>query len=139
MTGRQRGFTLVEILVAMVVLAVAAVSLLQSFAGGLRATDSARQRTYAMLLAQSKLAVVGIELALEAGASEGRFDDRFAWRVVISPAGDGAPAEDAGAIATAVEVMNVTVTVSWPALDPSGSVQLTSARLGRREPDAAIR
>lgn len=139
MTGREKGFTLVEILVAMVVLAVAAVSLLQSFSGGLRASDSARQRGYAMLLAQSKMAAIGSELPLEPGSSTGRFDDRFAWTVEVSPDGDAAPEEDAGAAAPPVTVMNVTVTVSWPPGNPAGSLQLTSSRLQRSRQGAVIR
>ena len=139
MTGREKGFTLVEILVAMVVLAVAAVSLLQSFSGGLRAADSARQRAYAMLLAQSKMAAVGIELPLDPGASDGRFDDRFAWTVTISPAGGAGAEEDTDASAQALKVMNVTVTVSWPPGSASGSLQLTSSRLQQRRPGAALR
>lgn len=135
----QDGFTLVEILVAMMVLAVAAVSLLQSFAGGLKASDGARQRGYALLLAQSKMATVGVELPLEPGTTDGRFDDRFAWTVTISGDGDGASERSEGAAVPSLEVMNVTVAVSWPAADPSGSLQLTSSRLKQNRQGTARR
>lgn len=131
---RNRGFTLVEILVALVVLSIAAVSLLQSFAGGLRASDSARQQSYAMLLAQSKMAVVGVELPLTPGTVDGRFDERFTWQVTIAPdalSPDAEPelAGGTGGGGSPGEVMNVTVTVSWPAGNPRSSINLTSARL----------
>lgn len=124
MTKAEKAFTLVEILVALVVLAVAAVPLLQSFAGGLRASDGARQQSYAMLLAQSKMAAVGTELPLEPGAIEGRFDNRFAWEVIIAAEADAASQDAPG-----TEVMSVTVTVSWPSENRRNSIELTSARL----------
>ncbi len=124
MTKASKAFTLVEILVALVVLAVASVPLLQSFAGGLRASDRARQQAYAMLLAQSKLAAVGTELLLDPGVIEGRFDGRFTWQVAIA-----ADPEPATQQAPGAEVMSVTVTVGWLSGNRRRSLELTSARL----------
>lgn len=129
MKGGNKGFTLVEVLVALVVLSITAVSLLQTFTGGLRASDSARQRSYAMLLAQSKMAAVGIELPLAPGSLFGRFDDRFAWEVTVVPDTDTAPAGDTGDSGSENNVMKVTVVVSWPPGTRQNSIRLTSARL----------
>lgn len=136
MTSGDKGFTLVEVLVALVVLAVTAVALLQSFAGGLRASDGARQRAHAMLLAQSTLATVGVELALAPGIVNGRFDDRFAWQVAIAPEEEGGGGSDDG---SAIKAMAVTVTISWPPGAPRGSIQLRSTRLARSGRTGAAR
>jgi general secretion pathway protein I len=128
MFRRDPAFTLIEVLVALFVTAITAVSLLDTFAGGLRAGDSSRQRTYAMLLAQSKLATVGSEIPLVPGESRGRFDDRFGWQVVIDASGSR---EDGDGARGDVEVMEVTVRVSWPPGDNDAFVVLTSARTAR--------
>jgi prepilin-type N-terminal cleavage/methylation domain-containing protein len=51
----ERGFSLVEVLVAMTILAVALTSLAQLFAMSTRANASSRTTTYASLLAQQKM------------------------------------------------------------------------------------
>jgi general secretion pathway protein I len=54
--GRQDGFTLLEVLVALVVLATTVVAILQLFGGGLRLARTAGDHADAALLASAKLA-----------------------------------------------------------------------------------
>ncbi|MEP6656829.1 MAG: type II secretion system minor pseudopilin GspI [Betaproteobacteria bacterium] len=85
---RQGGFTLVEILVALAIVAVA-------LAAGMRAigeaTDSAtalKQRTLALWVAQNRLAMAQLALPWPAlGRDEGAADQagaRFVWRQSVS-------------------------------------------------------
>ncbi|MBK5299351.1 MAG: prepilin-type N-terminal cleavage/methylation domain-containing protein [Vicinamibacteria bacterium] len=53
--SNQAGFSLIEVLAAMVILSVALVSLAQLFAVSTRSNFSSRSNTYAALLAQQKL------------------------------------------------------------------------------------
>lgn len=125
MRARPPGFTLIEILVALIVLTVALGAFLQLFSTGMRATTAAEARTLAVLLAQSRLAALGIETPLEAGVFEGAYDQRFRWTAEI------APLEDAGASPddSDVAVYRVTVTVSWGEAPGGGSVTLETARV----------
>lgn len=81
----EAGFTLLELLVAFAILAVAMAGMLQAFGGGL---DSVR-RTQAVgeswSAARSLLERVGTELPVEAGQRSGTDGSGFAWTVAIRP------------------------------------------------------
>lgn len=82
-TGRQRGFTLLEALVAFAIMAVAFTALLQAFGTGLGGLDRAERQALAALQARSKLAEVGILIPLEVGRSEGELPEGGRWSVEI--------------------------------------------------------
>lgn len=79
------GFTLIEVLVALVVLATAVVAILQLFGGGLRLVRAAGDHTGAAVLARAKLAELPPG-ALEESAVEGvEGTYRWARRVALDP------------------------------------------------------
>jgi len=82
---RQQGFTLVEILVAFMVLVLVGGALLQLFQGGMRNLDSSRHYTQAALLARSKLTELSVAPHLAAGEQSGRFDDTYRWTLTLTP------------------------------------------------------
>ena len=113
----QRGFTLLEILAAFVIFALAFASVLQILSGSLRNTMRAADYTQAALWAQSKLDLVGIDPILEEGSDFGRFDDKYSWTLNIEPyllgeegeGGEaGTEAEDIG-----IDLFLVQLDVSW--------------------------
>ena len=81
----SRGFSLLEVLVAFVILALILSVLMQIFSGGLRNASRADEYQQAVLLGQSKLASVGIETPLEVSESNGEFDAVYRWHVSIRP------------------------------------------------------
>jgi general secretion pathway protein I len=84
------GFTLIEVVVAVLVLALSMSAILQLIAGGLGATRRAEIRATAALLAQSRLAAIGAGLPIAPGEAEDSFDNGYVWRETIEPidAGD---------------------------------------------------
>ena len=80
----RRGFTLIEIVVAMTILALALAALLQIFGADLRGVSVAEDRVIAMLLAKSKLAEVGPVLPVNATAWDGDYAGRFHWRIDVA-------------------------------------------------------
>lgn len=74
MTGSQRGFTLVEVLVAFTLLALFFGVLFQVFATGLTLTRSGESQSRAVLLAKSKLEEIGIDHGIGPGSHYGVFD-----------------------------------------------------------------
>ncbi|MEE8123112.1 MAG: prepilin-type N-terminal cleavage/methylation domain-containing protein [Alphaproteobacteria bacterium] len=125
--GRTRGFTLIEVVVAFAILALALGVLLHVFSTGLDNARVSEAYTMATLLAESKLAAVGIEEPLAEGETAGRFDDRFRWRVAVRPHGESPPDEDGS-----VRAYNVIVTVFWDKRDGERSVSLSTLRLAPR-------
>src|SRR5690606_5359139 len=78
---RARGFSLIEMVAAFLVFAIGMGVLMQVLAGSMRNTRQSSDYTMAALWAQSKLDVVGVGEPIEAGRSNGRFDDKFGWEL----------------------------------------------------------
>jgi len=88
----ESGFTLLEVIVAIVIAALCLSALAQVFATGMRSASMSSDYTRAMTLAQGLLATAGIEKTLNDGAESGTSPDgRLAWTLSVAPE----PTEDA--------------------------------------------
>ena len=121
---RAGGFTLLEVIIAFTILALALGTLLQAFTTGLRSLNAAEAYALAVMHAKSKLEEVGRVVPVAAGAESGDFEDGFRWEVAISPyeAPEGANWDQLD-----MAPYNVTVTVGW---DETREVTLNTLRLG---------
>jgi len=128
-TGDARGFTLIEVLVALVVLSTVAVAVLQLFGGGLRLLRTTGDHVGGTILAGAKLGEVRGG-PLEEGAEEGS-DGAYQWtrRVTLDRA--LSPLDPGSASATAVRVARVTVEVRW---GQNRRVELVTLRAWRGGP-----
>ena len=79
------GFTLLEVLVALAVLATGMAAAYETLGVGLRAAAAAERRRAAAAAAENMLAELGRTRPLQDGASEGELGDGQRWRLVISP------------------------------------------------------
>lgn len=79
----MRGFTLIEMIAAFLVFAIAIGLLMQVLAGAMRNARQSSDYTMAALWAQSKLDGVGVVERVEEGHTNGRFDDTFGWNLDI--------------------------------------------------------
>jgi general secretion pathway protein I len=126
---RQRGFTLLELLVAFVILALAVGVLMRSFGQGLRNAALTEEYTLATLHVESVLATLGVEEPLSEGELGGEFDDGYWWQASIRRYEDpDAPQLEAD---TGITPYQVTVRVYWgeESRDPH-SLSLETLRLG---------
>lgn len=123
----DRGFTLIEILIAFAIAAILLIPLLRSFATG--ATSSARSDAYteATLIAQSTLAGLGREIALVAGGGINRHEGPYHITVSVSQRGLSSPSKDAGPRLIPYAVV---VKVRWRAAGKNRSVTLQTLRFG---------
>ena len=117
MRGRRanQGFTLMEILVAFVVLATAVAILYQTFSTSIRNVDAISGYSEAIALAEAKLTAIGLEHAVAEGEESGQSDDqRFKWTIGIHPyTPPGSTAEPPTSFFNANQLMRATVTVTW--------------------------
>lgn len=81
----QRGFSLLEILVAFSVLALSLAIVMQIFSGSLRTADISRRQAQALDLAQSLIALAGVERPPSGRQSSGTFGDGFRWFLTATP------------------------------------------------------
>jgi general secretion pathway protein I len=127
--NREAGFTVVEVVAALTILAVALGVLLDVISTGIRQTGRAETVAEAGSLARSLLAKVGTELPLRDGQITGQADHGLRWQVHIEPYGDGA-----GAREWPVAAHQVFAEVMWRDGPQERSIVLTTIRLGPKEP-----
>ena len=94
---RAGGFSLLEVIAAIAVLAIAFAALMQVAGSAMSLTARANERTQAALRARSLLDGAFIMDPVREGSSDGRFDDTYRWRMNVTPY----VAADAGADPTA--------------------------------------
>ncbi|MBW6512310.1 MAG: prepilin-type N-terminal cleavage/methylation domain-containing protein [Desulfuromonadaceae bacterium] len=116
----EQGFTLLEVMIALAVIAIALVTLLGLANRSLAVNGRIQHMTHGTLLAQQKIAEIeaGVQHAadLAENADQGYFDEPFSsYRWEITTADTPLPA-----------VRMVTVTVSWGEPERNETVAMTS-------------
>lgn len=116
--AKSRGFSILEILVAFTLLALAMGILMQLFSRGVNGAGLADRYAKATMMAESKLATVGVEAVLQDGETTGKFDDDFQWRLSVQPYVDPTPKDPAVSAIDIESLMqarlfDVSVTVSF--------------------------
>jgi general secretion pathway protein I len=82
---RAAGFTLIEVLVALVIAAIGLQLAFEMFSTHTRMLDAGVQERRAVALADSLLAQVGTGIAVQPGSSSGSFDKDYRWRLHVTP------------------------------------------------------
>jgi general secretion pathway protein I len=128
----QRGYTLIEVIVAFAVLALALTILLGILSNGTRQVRWADDAGRAALHAQSLLDQAGVGEALTPGHREGDFvDGRYRWALAVTPWRD--PPRRAVAQQPldpgAPELLQVVLDVRWGDGGPRNRLQLQTLRL----------
>jgi prepilin-type N-terminal cleavage/methylation domain-containing protein len=121
-----RGFTLLEVAIAMAILGVGVVTVLELFSAGLRMEGNAGYRAHAVVYARGLLDQTLALPELRAGNDRGRFDQTFTWEVVVREAPEFTDEAPKGGLSTKQKDMSVKnnpsdlvmydieVSVSWP-------------------------
>jgi general secretion pathway protein I len=82
--AHARGFTLVEVIVAVVIAAVALSALAGVFGGGARAASAASELTRANAYAERLIASAGVEKPLADGVESGSTADGLRWTITVA-------------------------------------------------------
>jgi len=132
----QAGFTLIEIIVAFVLLSMVLATGFEIFSSGLRRAGDLEDYSRAVVIAQSRIAAAGAEEPLRAGQAQGESEDRhFRWTVAVAPFEDEPPAPGQPQPAPGtVMLYRVDVRVDWAAADTrERSYSLSTLGLGLRQ------
>ena len=135
---RERGFTLLEAVIALIIASLAVAALLRGAGGGLGNARVASQYQEAVSRAQSRLALLDAappDTTLRPGQQDGDDGGGYSWQVDVDP-GDPVPRR-AGADTKAARpaLFRVTVAILWGAADGQRRVALSTWRLGLLPPD----
>lgn len=92
-SSRAKGFTLLEVVVAMTIVGLGVVTLLEIFSQGLRLGARSTDRTDAVAQGRQIMDEFLLRQPLTEGSEEGRVDDKTRWHIRVQPVEDatGAP------------------------------------------------
>ncbi len=106
--NRQRGFSLLEVMLAFALLAVALGILIAILGGGLGQVRTAGDATDATLHAQSLLDELGVLAPIEPGRQQGESEDgRFRWTLEITETEDPAPMDPIDPVTAPAETVGL--------------------------------
>jgi general secretion pathway protein I len=109
--NKQRGFSLLEILIAFSILALSLGILLKIFSSGINTAGVAEEYSAAVQIAESLMAQTGVETTLQPSDSSGKKNEKYNWRVIVSPF--QFTAENLDLTTQTVDLFKVKVTVNW--------------------------
>lgn len=130
--SRGRGFTLLEVIIAMALLALALTLLLGTLSGSARAVRQSADAGRAALHAQSLLDQTGVGEGLVPGVREGEFEGgRYHWQLRIEPYVDPLRPPAATVDPGAARLLRLQLTVEWGERGPRQRLQVQSLRLAQ--------
>ena len=123
----EKGFTLLEVVVALAILGITLTVIIELFAGGLRLARTSKEYTKAISYAHTKMEDIGSRQNIEEGVSEGEFDDVYHWRVEMNKV-NLLPIERPWEVKPPVELFQVRVEVLWKSGSKERSARIESYR-----------
>ena len=132
---RRGGFTLMETLVAMMLLSISLVVVLQLFSGGIKSGRLADDYTRAVFFAREKMEEFLLKTGLEEGSYEGTFDDVYGWKVEVTLVEEE---EELGEKAKPppVDLYNVSVSVVWMSGEREKSYRIDTLQIAEKKDEA---
>jgi general secretion pathway protein I len=134
---RQRGFSLLEVLVAFVILSLVATALFRLFSGALVNASAADDYTHAVLVAESALAEAAAAVPLVETTNSGSADEgRIAWTTRVAPYSPPGVSPDVERVAETMPTRLYRITADVTFAAPSGGMRtfaLATTRVGQRD------
>lgn len=123
--ARQRGYSLVEVLVAFAIVALALTVLLRIFSAGVRNTAVSAEYAHAALVAESRLASADIG-PRAAAVTAGTEDEKYHWTTSIRPY---LPYPDYTSPVRGLAAYEIHVSVAWPGERGERRIELGTIRI----------
>ena len=135
-SSRNRGFTLIEVVVALAILGVGLTVIIELFSGGLRLARASMEYTKAVNYARTKMEEIAVKSAVQEGTGEGESDDKsFRWQVVMKKV-DLLSIDKSMDYKPPIELYQVKIDVFWKSGSKERSTSLESLKAIKPEEDA---
>lgn len=120
--SRNAGFTLLEIMVALAILAGVSASIAQILAAGVESTQAVEKQSQAYILAASKMDELLLLDPIENATGSGTFKDTpFRYQIDITPQSDSDPQRG-------FTLWHIDLHVLWGAAESQSAVRLVSLK-----------
>lgn len=123
-----RGFSLIEVIAAILLLAVTFAALMEVAGGSIRLSQNASEHTQAALWARSLLDTRFALDPMQPGVTEGKFDNHYRWRLQVTPW--TAPGVAAAANPTAMQMYRLDLDVMWGSAPFERKAHFSTLRIG---------
>mgnify|MGYP006270869365 CR=1 FL=1 len=129
-TSKCAGFTLIEVLTAVLILAISMTALFQLFSGSIRSSERVGATGRALFHAQEKMEEFLLRRDLAPGQFEGEWADGYRWRAQID---EVPPPEERDSLAYFYfSLFDIQLDIAPPPETPGGKVRLRSRHIARR-------
>lgn len=122
----QQGFSLIEVIAAIMLLAIAFTALMKVAGASISLTQNAAEHSGAAMRARSFLDSVFVGEPIKPGSSSGKFDQQYRWQLNVTPwneAGNAAPQ-------ASLLLYQLDLDVLWGPLAHPRSAHFRTLRLG---------
>ncbi|GAB2563154.1 prepilin-type N-terminal cleavage/methylation domain-containing protein [Dyella jejuensis] len=127
-----RGFSLLEVIAAILLLAITFAALMEVAGGSIRLSQNAAEHTQAALWARTLLDTRFTLDPIQTGTSEGHFDNRYRWRLQVTPwVGPGVTAP---ATPYAFQMYKLDLDVMWGTAPFDHTAHFSTLRIGSNAP-----
>jgi len=126
----NRGFMLLEVVIAFIIAVLALGALYRATSDGLRASQLARRYEEAVVRARSHLAMATAGGSLMPGTWQGDDGNGYQWQLHVTPLGE-AVARPIGGPPVPLALYGVTVRVSWNVGKHTREVRLETEQIGQ--------
>ncbi|MGN6280289.1 type IV pilus modification PilV family protein [Frateuria sp.] len=139
--ARAKGFTLLEVIAAVLLLAITFASLMRVAGSSLNLTARSAERSEAAMWARSLLDSAFVLEPIRVGRSSGRFDERYRWQLDVQPFQPPATAQANGpqprAPASPLKLYRLDLDVMWKSAGHDYNARFSTLRVGGPQPQGA--
>ena len=129
-SSKQQGFSLLEVLVAFVVMGLVVGVLLQLFGSSMRGVALSDEYSFAVQVAESRMAAIGNEIEVEEGSVSGEEKGSgYRWEILMEAL---EPDEKMEKVPLPLQLYRVEVIVTWKSGDKPREFHLSSLRFGEK-------
>jgi len=130
----EKGFTLIEVVIALAILGIGLTVIIELFSGGLRLARISEEYTRGANYARIKMGEIASQQGIKEGDEEGKFDETYRWEVGVKKI-DILPIEKTIEFKPPVEFYQIKVTILWKSGSKERSMSAESYKTVKPEAD----